>query len=326
VVLTETELRQCVSLDLAAVDLVAEAFATLARGEATMPPILSLDIAEHNGEVDIKTAYMRGFDSFAIKISSGFFDNPKIGLPSLSGMMVLLNATTGQVEALLLDNGYLTDVRTAAAGGVAAKYLAREDCSTVGVIGSGLQGRLQAQALKLVRDFEQLRIWARDRQRAQAYAAEMAEPLGVDIVVDETPEAVLRQSDIVVTTTPSRTPLIAAAWLHPGLYITAMGSDAAEKNELEPSVLVQADRFICDRRSQSLRLGELHHAVEAGVLPQDVAVDELGEVITGTRPGREGPDQVTVCDLTGTGVQDTAIALYAYRRARERGFGTTIEA
>ena len=153
----------------------------------------------------------------------------------------------------------------------------------------------------------------------------MADRLGVDIVVDDSPETVVRSSDVVITTTPSRTPIIAADWLHPGLHITAMGSDAPEKNELEPAVLVKADHFVCDRRSQSLRLGELHHAIEAGVLPSDVAVDELGEIITGAKSGRQGDDQVTVCDLTGTGVQDTAIALYAYRRAQERGYGTTIE-
>jgi ornithine cyclodeaminase len=325
VVLTESELRQCVGLDTEAIEVVAEAFAALARGAAEMPPILSLGIPDHNGEVDIKTAYIRGFDSFAIKISSGFFDNPKLGLPSLSGLMVLLSAATGRVEALLLDNGYLTNVRTAAAGGIAARYLARRHITTVGVIGAGLQARLQVQALKLVRDFKRLRIWARRRGESQAYAEAMAAELGVEVLVDDSPETVVRGSDMVVTTTPSHTPLIAADWLHPGLHITAMGSDAPEKNELEPTVLVRANRFVCDRRAQSLNLGELHHAVEAGVVSPDVAVDELGEIITGAKPGRQGDGQITVCDLTGTGVQDTAIACYAYRRARENGYGATID-
>ena len=325
VILIESELRQCVSLDDEAMRLVADAFAALARGEAEMPPILSLDVAEYNGEVDIKTAYIRGFDSFAVKLSSGFFDNPKLGLPSLSGLMVLFAAKTGQVEAVLLDNGYLTDVRTAAAGGLAAKYLAPQNCATAGVLGVGLQGRLQMQALKRVRDFKQLRIWARDTGKAKTYAEAMAQTLDVETVVDNSPEAVVRNSDVVVTTTPSRTPLIEADWLHPGLHITAMGSDAAEKNELAPAVLARADRFVCDRRSQSVRLGELHYAVEAGVLPADAPVDELGEIIINTKPGRRDETEITVCDLTGTGVQDTAIALYAYRQARQRGFGTIIE-
>lgn len=325
VILTQAELRRCVEIDLEAVNLVAEAFSALARGEAVMPPILRLDIADHHGEVDVKTAYVKGFDSFAIKISPGFFDNPKLGLPSVGGMMVLLSAKTGLVEALLLDKGYLTDVRTAAAGAVAAKHLARETFHTAGVIGAGVQARLQMQALKLVRDYQKLYVWARDRSKVQAYADEMGVKLGVQVVIADNPEAVVRQSDVVVTSTPARSPLIRAEWLHPGLHITAMGSDAEEKNELDPRVLARADRFVCDRRSQSITLGELHHAVESGVLSAEEAVDELGEITSGQKPGREREDQITVCDLTGTGAQDTAIALHAYRLALTRGYGTTLE-
>ncbi len=326
VILTEAELRQCVSLDREAVERVAEAFAALARGEAVMPPILSLDIPDRHGEVDIKTAYIRGFDSFAVKLSSGFFDNPKRGLPSLSGMMVLLSGETGQVRAVLLDNGYLTDVRTAAAGAVAADRLARQAIETAGVLGSGLQAHLQIQALKLVRDFQHLRVWARNPAKARDYAERMGAELGIRVSVEDSAETVVRGSDVVVSTTPSRDPLIRAEWLHPGLHITAMGADAPEKTELEPTVLKRADRLVCDRRAQSLRLGELHHAVAAGVLPSDVAMDELGEIVAGAKPGREIDHQITVCDLTGTGVQDTAIALYAYHKARARGLGTLIDA
>ena len=324
-VLTESELRRCVAVDSQSIELVAGAFAALARGEALMPPILSLDIAERHGEVDIKTAYIRGFDAFAIKISSGFFNNPRLGLPSLSGMMTLLDSETGRVRAVLLDNGYLTDVRTAAAGAVAARALARADIRVAGVLGAGLQARLQIQALQQVRRFDSLRVWSRDRNRAEGYARDMAPLLGVEVRVADDPEALVRESDLVVTTTASRQPLVRAEWLHPGLHITAMGSDAAEKNELEPQVLVKADRFVCDRKSQSLRLGEWHHAVEAGVLSPEAAVDELGEIVAASRPGRRRDDEITVCDLTGTGVQDTAIALHAYRTARQQGLGTIIE-
>lgn len=326
VILIQAELRQCMSLDLQAVDQIAAAFAALARGEAVMPPILSLDIADHHGEVDIKTAYVRGFGSFAIKISPGFFDNPKLGLPSVGGMMVLLSARTGLVEAVLLDQGYLTDVRTAAAGAVAARYLARENCRTAGVIGAGVQARLQLQALKLVRNYEILYVWARDPDKAQAYADEMSSTLGIRVTVADSPETVVRQSDVVVTTTPAKAPLIRAEWLHPGLHITAMGSDAETKNELDPQVLVRADRFVCDRRSQSLAQGELRAAVAAGAVAQDFPADELGEIIAGNKPGRSDDTITTICDLTGTGVQDTAIANRAYKAALEQGAGTTITA
>jgi ornithine cyclodeaminase len=238
--------------------------------------------------------------------------------------MVLFSAKTGMLEALLLDNGYLTDVRTAAAGGLAARHLARADCRTAGVIGTGGQARLQVRALKLVRDIERLLVWGRDGDKARAYAAEMSEALGITVEVQSSPEAVVRGADVVVTTTPSRAPLVEADWLHPGLHITAMGSDSEHKNELAPAVLAAADRFVCDSRAQSARLGELHHALAAGVLTEAAPVTEIGNIVAGTAPGRASEAAVTLCDLTGTGAQDTAIALYAYRRARDGGKGVTI--
>jgi ornithine cyclodeaminase len=323
-VLTEAELRRCVGLDVGAVEVVESAFTALAGGKVIMPPILRLDVPEHNGEVDVKTAYMPGLDSFAIKMSPGFFDNPKLGLPSVNGLMVVLSATTGIVEAVLLDNGYLTDVRTAAAGAVAGRHLTKAECSTVGVIGAGVQARLQVEALRLVRDFRRVLVWARDPEKVRAYALDMERRLGIEVSPAATPKQVVADSDIVVTTTPARSPIVAAEWLHPGLHLTAMGSDAEDKNELHPAVLAAADLFVCDRRAQSLRLGELHHAVEAGVLGADAAVTELGEITSGARPGRVDDGQTTVCDLTGTGAQDTTIALYALRAARAAGFGVTI--
>ncbi len=324
-VLTEAELRHCVGLDVGAVEVVECAFTALAGGKVVMPPILRLDVPEHNGEVDVKTAYIPELDGFAIKMSPGFFDNPTLGLPSVNGLMVVLSATTGIVEAVLLDNGYLTDVRTAAAGAVASRHLAKADCSTVGVIGAGVQARLQVEALKLVRDFRRVLVWARDPEKARAYALDMERRLGIEVSPAATARHVVMDSDIVVTTTPARSPIVEAEWLHPGLHLTAMGSDAEDKNELHPAALVAADLFVCDRRAQSLRLGELHHAVEAGVLGADAAVTELGEITSGARPGRVNDGQTTICDLTGTGVQDTAIALYALRAARAAGFGVTID-
>jgi ectoine utilization protein EutC len=323
-ILTEAELRACVGLDHAAVDVVEGAFAALARGGVIMPPILSLAIAERHGEVDVKTAYVPGLDAFAIKISPGFFDNPKRGLPSLNGLMVLLSAETGIVEALLLDNGYLTDIRTAAAGAVAARHLAPASVRTVGVIGAGVQAELQIRALRLVREFSELVVWARDGAKANAFAARMAGLLAIPARAVATAEEVVRVSQVVVTTTPATTPLVQAAWLHPGLHITAMGADAPQKNELDAAIFAGAVRFVCDRRGQSLAVGEMRSAVARGILKPDHPVDELGEICAGLKVGRRAEEEVTVCDLTGTGVQDTAIANYALRQARAQGLGQLI--
>jgi ectoine utilization protein EutC len=324
-ILTEAEIRKCVGMDQEAIAVVEEGFTRLANGEVTTPPIMRIDIPEHKGEVDVKTAYVRGLDSFAIKMASGFYENYLLGLPSGSGMMVIFSARTGFPEAVLLDNGYLTNVRTAAAGAVAARYLARERIDTAGVIGSGTQARYQMMALKLVRDFRRLMVYSRNPEHVEQYALEMGPALGVEVVKAGDVETVVRGSDIVVTTTPSRQPYLKAEWLHPGLHITAMGSDAEEKQELYADVLGRADLLVCDLKSQCFRLGELHHGLEEGIISQDQEIIELGELTSGRKPGRRSDEEITICDLTGVGVQDTVIALLAYRRAMEKGLGLHIQ-
>jgi ornithine cyclodeaminase len=322
-ILTESELRGLVKLDLPAVDVVERAFAALASGKVVMPPILSMTIPEANGEVDVKTAYIPGFEGFAIKVSPGFFDNPKIGLPSLNGLMILFSARTGQVEALLLDNGYLTDIRTAAAGAVAARHLAPSRVTTVGVIGTGAQARLQLMAAHLVRPFDRVLVWGRDRDKAEACARDLAAALPVVASVETDPARLVAASQLVVTTTPAEQPVLKAEWLHPGLHVTAMGSDQAGKNEIEPAALVAADLYVCDRVSQCELLGELRSAIAARVW-SGAKPPELGEIIMGARQGRTSDAQVTICDLTGTGAQDTAIASFAVDAARRAGAGTVI--
>jgi ornithine cyclodeaminase len=315
--LGEAQLRALVPLDLAAIEQIESAFLSLATEAVAMPPILRLDLPEHAGEVDVKTAWLPRFDSFAIKVSPGFFNNPALGLPSLNGLMLVLSARTGLTEAVLLDNGYLTAVRTAAAGAVAARWLARKDARRVAVIGAGEQARLQLEAVRLVREIDHVTVWARDTERARSFAKGMQ---GIRCEVAASVHEALAFADIAITTTPSRIPLIHAEDLHPGLHITAMGSDAEHKNELAPGVLI-AGRYICDRLKQTRILGELHHAIEAGVIPESTQFAELGHVIAGSRPGRIHDDDITICDLTGTGAQDTAIAALALQRARAQNAG-----
>lgn len=323
-VLTEAELRRIVGLDLSAVACVEEAFAALATKPVAMPPILRLDIPEHRGEVDVKTAYVPGLDGFAIKVSPGFFDNPKLGLPSLNGLMILFSARTGLVEALLLDNGYLTDVRTAAAGAVAARHLSRPDAAVATIFGAGMQARLQLEALALVRPIREARIWARDAQKATEAASELSRRLGFPVASVADPQAAMQGADIIVTTTPAERPILMADWLEPGQHVTAMGSDSEHKNEIDPAVFARAT-YVADRLSQTRRLGELAHAIRAGLATADQTFAELGEVIAGKRPGRVKADEITLADLTGTGVQDTAIANLAAARARTAGAGQTID-
>ncbi|ANP89397.1 ectoine utilization protein EutC [Rhizobium leguminosarum] len=325
IILTEAELRKVIALDRDAVDCVEAAFAALATKAVAMPPILRLDIPEYRGEVDVKTAYVPGIEGFAIKISPGFFDNPKIGLPSTNGMMVLLSSRTGLVQALLLDNGYLTDVRTAAAGAVAAKHLSRENASVAAIFGAGMQARLQLEALTLVRPIREARIWARDAAKAQSVAAELAAKLGFPVTATLDARHAVTGADLIVTTTPSETPIIEAGWLEPGQHLTAMGSDAEHKNEIDPAAIADADLYVADSLKQTRRLGELHHAIDAGLVAADAVFAELGQIVAGRTPGRMRSDQITIADLTGTGIQDTAIATLAFARAGAANAGTTLE-
>ncbi|MCV2873930.1 ectoine utilization protein EutC [Defluviimonas sp. WL0050] len=321
-ILSETELRQAIPLDLAAVNCVAEGFAALGGGTVEMPPILSMGIRENNGEVDVKTAHITGAESFTIKMSPGFYDNPAIGLPTTNGIMVVFSAKTGQVEALLLDNGYLTEVRTAAAGAVAARALAREDAATACIVGAGMQARLQLKALCLVRPITSAVIWARDTAKAEAAAKELSADLGIPVTASSDLAGAVSGADVIVTTTPAAEPLIKADWLRPGQHVTAMGSDQHHKAELEPACLTLADLYVPDRQSQTALMGELRGAIEAGLVPPDRTFTELGDIVAGKAPGRTSPDQITIADLTGTGVQDTAIATFARQRADAAGIGT----
>lgn len=303
-VFSKEQIKAVVSLDHAALQVIEEAFAALGRDAVCMPPIMSMNILESNGEVDVKTAHIRGYERFAIKISSGFFDNVQLGLPSLSGLMIVFSAKTGEVEAVLFDEGYLTDVRTALAGALAAKYLSRETAKRVTVIGSGLQAELQVAALQLVRPIEQVDVFARNYQHMQAYQQRMHTQYGLPVTLHEDVVTACAQADIIVTTTPSSTPVLPLNALQPGVHVTAMGSDNSHKQELESAILEQADFMVVDRRSQSETLGELHHV--SGTFGKSVY--ELGQLIAQKTYLRTAAEQITICDLTGTGVQDTAIA------------------
>lgn len=307
-VIYEEQLRDAVGITRTALDAVAQSYVWLHEGRATMPPVMHIDAADKNGDIDVKTAYVNGLSHFAIKIASGFYDNPQQGLPAGSGLMVLMSADTGFCEAVLLDNGYLTDLRTGLGGAVAAKYLAPADIDTVGVLGTGMQARYQIRCLRLVREFSRVLIWGRSSANANACAEDLRQLTGLDVSVADSPKDVVRAAQLIITVTPSREPLIDAEWVEKGTHINAVGADFPGKRELPPELLTMADTLACDSLDQCRKLGELEFLSEPGK-----TVHELGAVIAATAPGRTNNDDITVCDLTGVGVQDTAIALAAYQ-------------
>jgi ornithine cyclodeaminase len=304
--ISESDLRRVITPQIA-VDTVREAFRADGEGRAHVPAVINLDVPAHHGEFHVKTARIDGVPHVAVKIASGFYDNPAKGLPSGSGLMAVFDATTGLPVALLLDNGFLTDIRTGAAGAVAADLLAPRQFETVGMVGSGLQARYQVACLRVVRSFSRIVAWSPDRAHVDRYVREMQAD-GFDAVAAATPEAVCRAADVIVTATPARQPLVLAEWLRPGQHVTALGSDSPGKQELDAGCLARADLLVVDRLTQCAAFGELRHAIEDGLLHADRVHAELGEIAAGLKPGRTSDSQITIADLTGVGFQDTAIA------------------
>ena len=323
IILQSEDIKKCVQLNEQLIPIIEDAFKNLAQGKTTMPPILRLDIEKYHGETDVKAAYIEGLDSYAVKVASAFFNNPKLGLQSSTGLMILLDSQTGFIKSVLLDKGYLTDVRTAIAGAIAAKHLSNHDSTKAGIIGAGLQAKLQLEALTLVRKINTAYIWSRDSTKTNKFV-EQIKDLNITLEVCSSAEEVLQKSEIVVTTTPSKSPLIKSNWLKKGLHITAMGSDAEQKNELDPLIIKQCDLYVPDSVSQTAILGELHHALEKNIISSDYNYDELGNVILNSNLGRKSKDDITVCDLTGTGVQDTAIARHTFNIALKKKLGIEV--
>jgi ornithine cyclodeaminase len=325
-VLHEREIRAL--LDPAScIAAVERALAIYATGGAELPDVIHLDVPAYRGEVHIKAGYLHGGAYYAVKMASGFPENPAAGLSPGNGMVTVFDARTGAPAAVLLDSGYVTDLRTAGAGAVAAKYLARDTIDTVGVIGTGIQARLQLQLLAQVRPFRSVQIWGRRPDAASECVRDLTcsgvLPRGCAVSSVPSVEAAVLDADVVFTVTASRAPLVRAAWLRKGSLVVAVGADGADKQELDVDVIGSADRVVADSLAQCRRIGEIHHALESGVL--DVSrVSELGAIIGGAAPGRCSPDEKIVCDLTGVGVQDVAAASLVVQRAREQGLGTVL--
>jgi ornithine cyclodeaminase/alanine dehydrogenase-like protein (mu-crystallin family) len=313
-VLQRQRIESLIGFDADSLAAIESAFVWIGEGRVTMPPVMHIDVPDRRGAVDIKSAYVRGISTLAVKIGAGYSDNRLKGLPSSPAMVVVLDAATGIASVVLLDDAYLTDLRTGLAGAIAAKYLSRLDARRVGIVGAGVQARFQLRALRLVRDIRSVAVWSRNSEMADKFVDEIKRETGLaarscsigDLCSD---------SDIVVTTTPSTIPLLELQHLQPGVHITAVGSDLPGKRELALAVLQRAATLACDDIGQSQRLGELQ-GVELGALQSPPV--SLTEVIARGRIPMRSEADVTIADLSGLGVQDTAIAHELLRRLRAR--------
>jgi ornithine cyclodeaminase len=286
------------------------AFVAYSRGEAVVPPVGQLEFEEPPGDCHIKYGYLKGGETFTVKIATGFWKNPEFGLPSSNGVMLIFSSRTGELLTILQDQGYLTDIRTAAAGAVAAKYLAPSRVECIGILGAGIQARLQLEYLKEVTPCRHVLLWARLPERASA-----AQVPGFDIEIAPTVTALAAEARLIITTTSSMRWLLAARDVQPGTHITAVGADGGGKQELEPQLFALAKLRVVDSRSQCSQYGDSSYALKHSWIELKNLV-ELGEVIQDQRLRRRREQDITIADLTGVAVQDIAVAELALTRLR----------
>jgi ornithine cyclodeaminase/alanine dehydrogenase-like protein (mu-crystallin family) len=308
-ILNEAEIRDLIDAELAR-PAIEGAFRALHRGEATLARVISLPFRGPEGVAHIKAGHLHDDGVWTVKVSADF-DPGDGGATRHSGLMLVVSAIDGGLVGVLVDNGFLTELRTGAAGAVAADLLARRDVTTAAIVGAGSQARYQLEALLHVRSIDRVQVASRSRERARAFVDEIAN-LGLSARLCDSVQEAVGGAGIVVTTTPSTVPLVEADWLDAGTHVTAVGSDEPGKHELAPDVLARASVVAVDDRRQAATFGELHHAIEAGMRTEENAVT-LGELLEGVAPGRVGDEDITVADLTGVGVQDAAIATLVLR-------------
>lgn len=302
---TLQEIKEALSgVDLA--PFIEQGFIAYSNNEVVVPPVGELIFDDPPGDTHIKYGYIKGDDIYVIKIASGFYQNPTLGLASSSGLMLVFSQKTGILQTVLLDEGHLTDVRTAIAGQIAAKHVGPEVIKAIGVLGTGIQARMQVEYLKTVTECRELFVWGRTPERVAEYSNDM-EAAGFNVTRVDTPKQVAQQANVIVTTTPSTTPLLFADDLQPGTHITAMGSDTDTKQELDTSILATADIIVADSISQCRERGEISKALAAGVI-EEADIYELGSYISSKMGSTRKSDSISVVDLTGVAVQDIQIA------------------
>lgn len=292
--------------------VIEEGFILYSKKKVVVPPVGHLGFENPPGDVHIKYGYIQHDNYYVIKIASSFYENPRSNLPSSNGLMLVFNQKTGSLETILGDEGYLTDVRTAAAGAVAAKYLAPKHVDCIGIVGTGVQARLQLQFLKEVLHCKNVVAWGRDIEKLKKYKDEMSEHQ-FDISITKNMDDITERCNVIVTTTPSRSPLLFADNIKKGTHLTAVGADTKEKQELDVDIFSLADIIIADSIDQCVDHGDTAHAIRAGAIQKDDLV-ELGDMIVNPNLQRQNDDQITIADLTGVAVQDIQIAKYVYNK------------
>ena len=293
---------------------IEEGFVMYSQNKVDVPPVGHLSFSNPPGDVHIKYGCIENDDFFVVKIASGFYNNAALNLPTGNGLMLLFSQKTGQLLSILLDEGYLTDLRTAIAGLIAAKYLAPQKIKCIGIVGTGIQARLQLEYLKTFTDCRSVIVWGRNENKLQDYASDM-KLSGFNITGTTDIDFLAANANLIITATASKEPLLFGHHIRPGTHITAIGADAEGKQELDVSIFGKADIIVADSIQQCIHHGDISYAVKENITEKE-KIREIGEVISSSSLQRKNDNEITVADLTGVAIQDIQITKFVFEKLK----------
>lgn len=305
-----------------AVTAVENVFLEYGRGKTQMPAKIYLHLDKYSGDFRAMPAYVQKLNRCAVKWVNVHPKNQKFGIPTVMAVIILSDPTNG-LPLCIMDGIYVTNIRTGAAGAVAAKYLARKDSKIAGMVGCGAQARTQLQCLLELFDFREVRVWGNKQISVKKFIHDMKQTK-INFITAKNIKECVKDCDIVITTTPSRKPLVKPEWLRRGVHINAIGADAKGKQELDPAILKKA-KAVVDSFEQASHTGEINVPLSRGSITKKDIYADIGEIVSGRKKGRTNPDEITVFDSTGLAIQDVAVADLIYRTALKKKIGRWIK-
>ncbi|CRX39539.1 ornithine cyclodeaminase family protein [Estrella lausannensis] len=310
-IITRKQIEQAITYP-EIIQAMEEAFYNYSQGKSVVPPVGNLNLEKAGGEVHIKSGFIKDDDYYVVKIASHFKGNRERGIPPGNGVMLLFCQNTGKLVAILHDEGYLTDLRTAAAGALVARVLAPQKINSIGIVGTGRQAFLQLALLKEVTDCRDVIVFGRSKERVKEFGAR-CELKGFTIHPSTSLKQLAASCNLIVTTTSADRPLIMAEDVREGTHITGVGADSPGKQELDPALFKRASVVAVDSRSQCFQFGDTAHALQRGMISEDDVV-EIGDILADASLGRRSEGDITIADLTGVAVQDMAAARLVYHK------------
>lgn len=318
-ILTNADVSKILSFELV-IKAVEEAFKFYSNNKVKLAPVVSIEVKNANGEVDIKSGYDQENELIGTKIASGYWHNPEnYSLPSSLATIVLQSGQTG-VPMAIIEASSITNMRTGAAGAISAKYLARSDSKKIAVLGTGTQAMMQILALAKIFNIEVVKVWGRNPEKAFKYIERMQSRSTATFTQSDTPKECINDADIIITTTGSKAPLIQKDWVQAGTHIVCIGADMEGKQEIDER-LFKISKVVVDSLAQCSKRGELQHAIQKQIIVEKDIYAELGEIILGHKKGRQSSNEITIFDATGLSIQDISVAKEVLKTAEELNLG-----